>query len=130
MLIYNARYRQGCALSDNSSTHIFDTLGWDVSSLPKQPDIHANGVSVQAISVLSSANYVELAVFGRDGSTKYCVDARYEIVAQSIMQRGGLIRYLMKKGVFSGVRFVQSIFVYSNDVDLNTIVSNLPLRRV
>lgn len=130
MLIYNARYRQGCALSDNSSTHIFDTLGWDICSLDRQPDTATNGVFVKAISVVSSANYVELAIFDSDGFTKFRVDARYEMVAQSIMQQGNLIRYLMRKGVSSGVRFVQSIFIYAYDIDLTTIVGHIPMRRI
>lgn len=130
MLIYNARYRQGCALSDSSSTHIFDTLGWDICSLDRQPDITINGVFVKAVSVLSSANYVELVLFDSNGFTKFRVDTRYEMVAQSIMQRGNLIRYLMRKGIVSGVRFVQSIFVYAHDTDLNAIVGHIPMRRI
>lgn len=105
---------------DNKICKVFDRSGRvDKENTPITPSI-LNGKSLyKAISILSSSNTVEIALFDEGDVRKYKGTSD---TVFSLMKTGGFIRRLQTKGVHGGVKYTQMIFLYSVDKDLNDIL--------
>ena len=113
---------------DNSKSYLFDLSGTcykeDAGLIPK----YTTGmVELPIISILSSSNKVEIALFCNNGveMKRYTTNKQAMDCAIAVQMRGGFIRMLRRDGIQDNIRFNQLLFVYREGTDLNQFLYDL-----
>lgn len=117
-------------LIDEGKSYIFDLGGRLKKEDAGLVGYVEGSVELPIISVLSSNNYTEVAVFKKGlAPEKYKAKTDAMTCAVQVKMNSKAIRMLRRDGTADKIRFNQLIFVYSEDTDLDAIVSKLDLER-
>lgn len=117
---------------DNGHTHIYDKTGIlknnDAGLIPKYT---SSAMDMPVVSVLSSGNSVEVALFNYKGDMRRFsteLDSMSCVMKLQMMRK--FVRMLKNSGQEGGVKFNQMIFVYPDDMDIGFVVSELKLKEM
>ena len=118
---------------DNGKSYLFNLSGLcykeDASLIPK----YTTGMlELPIISILSSNNKVDIAVFCNNGveMKRYITDKDAMTCAMTLQMKGGFVRMLRRDGMQDNIRFNQLLFVYKEGTSLNGLITELNAREV
>lgn len=116
-------------LYDTTTTisHKFNRSGEEVETGKLEYISGKNFSKVNSISVLQSQqNCVYIAEIDYLGRVKQQrVSLPYSDIVMKLLRKGTYLDFLTRKGVESGISYLQTIAVYSEHIDTNVILSGL-----
>ena len=90
------------------------------------PDVTSNLLQLPVLSILSSGNNAEIALFIDDLTVKkYKATNGFLDALMKVQMARGYIRILSRKGQDDGIRFNQSIFVYPEGFNLLSVIGQV-----
>ena len=114
------------AIIDDGKVVIFNNIGKvineDAELIPK----YTNGMlNLPIISILSSNNKVEIALFENDTMKRYMTGVDAMSVAMRIQRNGRVLRLLRRDGKVDDTRYNQLLFLYQEGTPLDDKLQDL-----
>lgn len=115
---------------EGGSAYLFDIGGVCIGeSLPLLPEYMDSLVCFEIISIVSSGERVEVALFSEAGlRKKYLSELDSVMCGMFIQKEGGYLRVLRRSGKLEDVRYNQVLFLYRNGTDLMDKLKNLRIK--
>ena len=122
----------GVTILSENEVYKFDRVGnCTVEGAPMTPDVTTGLLQLPVISVLSSGNMAEMALFIDDLTIKkFRVPTGSVEAIMKLQSARGFIRLLTRKGKEDGVRFNQSIFIYPEGFNLLSVIGQINCNEV
>ena len=117
------------AIIDETNVVLFNNIGKVIKENAELIPKYANGMqALPVISVLSSNNKVEVALFENDTMKRYATNEDALAVATRIQSEGKILRLLRRDGKFENTRFNQLLFIYTEGTQLQDKIKNLQVQ--
>ena len=117
------------AIIDETNVVLFNNIGKVIKENAELIPKYANGMqALPVISVLSSNNKVEVALFENDTMKRYATNEDALAVATRIQAEGKILRLLRRDGKFENTRFNQLLFIYTEGTQLQDKIKNLQVQ--
>lgn len=93
--------------------------------IPITRDYMENMQSLPIVSVLASANTVDLVLFMNDKMYRYSVTKDDLTIISELSSKSGIIKILTRKGKQNDVRFNQTLFIFTSATQIFEIMREI-----